>query len=134
MSARLRITLLPSVSLLLPALLVGCGGSARPAGPAFEAVAPILAAHCIACHQDDGIAPFSLTSYAAAKAHAAAIKTAVSAREMPPSNADNSGSCGSFNNARWLTAAEIATLSAWADAHAPRGTGPAPDGPPTSSW
>ena len=34
MSARLRITLLPSVSLLLPALLVGCGGSARPAGPA----------------------------------------------------------------------------------------------------
>ena len=110
MSAKVVMTVLLQVSssLLLAAPFIGCGGgTARPAGPGFEAVAPILSQHCIACHQDNGIAPFPLTSYADAKAKAAAIKPAVSSREMPPSNADNSGSCGSFNNARWLTAAEI---------------------------
>ena len=45
MSATVFITVLRQVSslLLLAALLVGCGGgTARPAGPSFEAVAPIL--------------------------------------------------------------------------------------------
>jgi hypothetical protein len=127
MSAKVFIAgLLQVLSLLLVAVLVGCGGgSSKPPGPGFEAVAPILSEHCIACHQENGIAPFPLTSYTDAKAKAAAIKPAVTSREMPPSNADNSGSCGSFNNARWLTSAEIATLSEWADAGAPRGTGPA---------
>ena len=127
MSAKIFIAgLLQVSSLLLVALLVGCGGgSGKPAGPGFEAVAPILSEHCIACHQENGIAPFPLTSYTDARAKAAQIKPAVTSREMPPSNADNSGSCGSFNNARWLTSAEIATLSGWADAGAPLGTGPA---------
>ena len=126
MSVKGSIALLLVSGLFLPALLVGCGGgTAPPAGPGFEAVAPILSKHCIACHQDRGIARFSLTSYSDAKAKAALIKPAVSSREMPPSNADNSGSCGSFGNARWLTAAEIATLSDWVDAGTPRGTGPA---------
>jgi hypothetical protein len=127
MFAKVSITLvLVSGLLLAAAVLVGCGGgNDRPAGPTFEAVAPILSKHCIGCHQDSGIAPFSLTSYADAKAKAALIKPAVTSREMPPSNADNSGSCGRFDNARWLTAAEIATLSEWVDAGASRGTGPA---------
>ena len=112
-------------SLFLVALFAGCGGgAAKPAGPTFAAVAPILSEHCIACHQDNGIAEFPLTSYADAKAKAARIKPAVQARRMPPSNADNSGSCGTFENARWLTDAQIATLSDWVDAGAPRGTGP----------
>lgn len=114
------------LGLFATALVAGCGGGPRtPAGPGFEAVAPILSKQCIACHQEGGIAPFSLTSYADAKANAATMKPAVTSREMPPSNADNSGSCGAFDNARWLTATEIATVSDWVDAGAPRGTGPA---------
>ena len=86
MSAKVFITLpLVSALLLAAALLFGCGGgTAKPAGPAFEAVAPILSQHCIACHQDRGIAPFSLTSYTDAKAKAAkGCKPAVTSREIP---------------------------------------------------
>jgi len=72
MSAKIFIAgLLQVSSLLLVALLVGCGGgSGKPAGPGFEAVAPILSEHCIACHQENGIAPFPLTSYTDARAKA----------------------------------------------------------------
>src|SRR5678815_4237470 len=33
----------------------------------FQDVAPILSRHCMTCHQDGGIAPFSLTEYDSAK-------------------------------------------------------------------
>jgi hypothetical protein len=40
---------------------------------------------------------------------------------MPPFVADNSGDCGTFADARWLTDEEIQTFQAWAAAGKPRG-------------
>jgi hypothetical protein len=86
-------------------------------------VAPILFANCITCHRAGEVAPMSLTSYQEARPWAKGIKAKVLAREMPPWFAD--AQFGKFQNKRGLTAAQIETLAAWADAGAPLGTGPA---------
>lgn len=92
------------------------GGTA----PTYESdVAPILAARCVQCHTQGGIAPFALDTYDAAVAHAAEIQTAVSSKIMPPwPPADT---CGSYAHDRSLTAAQIQTISQWVTAGTPRG-------------
>ena len=133
----------PSSSLSILFLLSLCawpaacgGGSGSPQAVTFyEDVAPILDAQCVGCHRAGGIAPFLLSDYASAKAHAAAIVSATAARLMPPMPVDDSGSCNRYSNARWLTDAEIATLGAWAAHGAPQGDSrkaPGPPAPPAS--
>jgi len=108
------------------ALAVGCGndrttgGDDTPpdpgSGPRFyEDVAPILATSCVQCHQPGGIAPFSLISYEDATGVAELIPNQVMTRSMPPWGADNSGSCNTFQDARWLADDDIATIVAWAN-------------------
>jgi mono/diheme cytochrome c family protein len=87
-------------------------------------IAPLFAEHCVQCHQDGGIAPFPLVTYADAQANAENAAIFVSARLMPPMTVDNSGACRSYQDARWLTDAEIALIVAWADAGAPEGAPP----------
>jgi hypothetical protein len=70
--------------------------------------------NCIGCHTAGGIAPFPLETYEDALAVAPAIGIAVAKREMPPWGADNSGDCNTWEDARWLTDAEIDTITAWA--------------------
>ena len=53
------------------ALVARAGSSSTPTY--YRDVAPILDAKCTTCHRLDGIAPFSLTTAAAAKQHAAGI-------------------------------------------------------------
>jgi hypothetical protein len=60
-----------------------------------------------------------MLTYQETRPWAAAIKEAVTTRKMPPWFADPH--YGKFSNANSLTDAEIATLSAWADGHAPLG-------------
>ena len=56
------------------ALALAVLGSAA-SGPTYNRdVAPILDAKCASCHRLGGIAPFSLTTAADAKAHAAGIE------------------------------------------------------------
>ena len=98
-----------------------------------EVVAPILMKNCANCHRDGSIAPFALLSYDDTKALAGLIKDRTTAREMPPYNPNNCGHCNTFQDARWLTAEEIAIISAWADAGAPSGDlskVPQPPAPP----
>lgn len=99
-----------------------------------ENVAPILMTHCVGCHRDGGIAPFSLLTYEQTKAHGAAIKAAIQSRHMPPFNLDNSGSCQTYSDARWLADAEIATIASWVDEKMPLGDAkkvpPPPPAPP----
>jgi len=90
-------------------------------------VAPILFAHCVACHRSGEIAPMSLLSYDEVRPWARAIKARVLTREMPPWPADPL--YGRFANEHRLTDAQIATLAAWVDGGAPRGTG-SPPAPP----
>lgn len=108
-------------TLALSLLLAACGTDAEPddspgASPRYyEDVAPILARNCVSCHQDGGVAPFPLITYEDAVGYAAAMPAAVRTRQMPPWGADNSGDCNTYEDARWLTDAEIATIAAWAE-------------------
>lgn len=90
------------------------GGTA--AGPSYyEDVRPLLAQHCVSCHTDGSIAPFRLDTYEDAAGLAPAIKAVVEARTMPPFGVRADGSCQDFDEPRWLTDEQVATISAWAD-------------------
>lgn len=80
-------------------------------------VLPILQKNCQSCHRPGEVAPMSLLTYAEARPWAKAIKAATASQKMPPWFAE----AGHFKNERKLTAAELATLSAWADNGAPEG-------------
>ena len=56
----------------------------QAAAPGWAAVAPIFAEKCSGCHTVGGIAPFSLTSAKAAKAHANGILVMTQLGRMPP--------------------------------------------------
>jgi hypothetical protein len=86
-------------------------------------VAPVVFQHCVSCHRGGGIAPFSLERYELARDRARMLSMAASARTMPPTLVDNSGTCNRYepHSADWLTDAEIATLRAWSEQGAPEG-------------
>lgn len=116
----------------------GTSGGDEDAGPLpdvvtyYEHVRPILAEHCVGCHVDGGVAPFALDTYEAADLMATRIAEVTRARIMPPWLADNSGDCHTWQDARWLTEREIATLEAWDAMDEPMGdpATPAPTVPP----
>jgi len=90
------------------------------ATPTFHKdVEPIVEKNCQACHRPGEVAPFSLTTYSAARPWAKAIKAATASRKMPPWFADEK--IGHFSNERKLTQAEIDTIGAWVDGGAPEG-------------
>lgn len=93
-------------------------------------VAPLLQARCVHCHSPGNIGNWAMTSHQVVSNFAGAIRHEVLARRMPPWHADPQH--GRFTNDVSLTPDEIATLVQWANAGAPRGTGPDPlaDNPP----
>src|SRR5262249_21722278 len=94
-------------------------------------VAPIFNRSCVVCHRPGSIAPMSLMTYEAARPWARAIKQKVSAREMPPWYIERNVGIQKFKDDRSLTDAEIATISRWVDAGAPRGNPADLPAPPT---
>jgi hypothetical protein len=99
--------------------------------PAFyRNILPILQQHCQECHRAAGIAPMAFETFAQTQTYAAAIKIAVQSRAMPPWFADPA--IGKFSNDPSLSAQELATLSAWADAGAPAGD--PQQAPPPKVW
>jgi hypothetical protein len=101
-------------------------------------VAPILQRSCVACHRPGEMAPMSLMTYEDVRPWARAVKTRVVAREMPPWHIDRNIGIQQFKDDPSLTDEEIATISKWVDAGAPRGN-PADMPPPrqfadTSQW
>jgi hypothetical protein len=91
-SLRLTPFLFPLLSSLLT---VGCGSPEpeaskdQPTTPAItrdyhQDAKAVLDRYCVNCHQAGGIAPFSLSDYASAKAHAGAIHEEVEEGNMPP--------------------------------------------------
>ena len=85
----------------------------------YHDVLPILENRCQECHRKGEMAPMSLITYREVRPWAKAIREAVETRKMPPWFADPC--CGHFSNDRSLTAAEIETLSQWAESGAPKG-------------
>ena len=60
---------------------------------------------CLACHREDGVAPFALTGYEKVRAHAKTIREVVGERRMPPWHADRR--YGRFTNDRSMPDAEV---------------------------
>ncbi len=84
-------------------------------------VAPIIFNKCANCHRPGEAAPMSLTSYAEVRPWSKAIREEVAERTMPPWFADPQVSTLHFANDRRLSEKEIATITAWVDAGAPKG-------------
>src|SRR6266550_1358352 len=100
---------------------LGLSAAAAAAPPSFSRdVAPILYSSCVSCHRPGEVAPMSLVSYEDARPWAKAIRAKVANREMPPWGADPH--YGTFKDDRSLSDAQIATIAAWVDAGAPRGS------------
>lgn len=94
-------------------------------------VAPILASHCVRCHQPGGIAPFSLAAADEAVRRSRAIGEAVSERRMPPWHADPK--YGRFANDPSLTDGERSMILDWCASGAARGEEDAPKSLPAGS-
>ena len=84
-------------------------------------VAPIFQEKCQSCHRPDSIAPMSLLTYEEARPWAKAIRSRVSARQMPPWDIDKSVGIQHFENDRSLNDEQIDTILRWVDAGAPFG-------------
>src|ERR1700730_8770717 len=101
------------------------------AAPTFtKDVAPILQKNCQTCHRVGEAAPFPLLTYQEVRPWASSIKRVVQQKIMPPWFADPT--YGHFSNDRSLTAKEISTLVAWANAGAPEGD--PKDAPPAANF
>ena len=96
----------------------------------YRDVVPILQNRCQECHRAGEIAPMPLVTYRETRPWAKAIREATRTRKMPPWFADPR--YGKFSNDPSLSAAEIATIAAWADAGAPAGD--ARDAPAPRQW
>jgi Flp pilus assembly protein TadD/mono/diheme cytochrome c family protein len=82
-------------------------------------IAPIVDTRCAVCHHANGPAPFSLTSYADVKRHAAQIVAVTAAHVMPPWLPEPG--YGDFLDERKLSDPEIAKFSDWLAAGAKEG-------------
>jgi hypothetical protein len=82
-------------------------------------VLPILQKNCQSCHRPGEIGPMALLTYKDTRPWARAMKTAVTSRQMPPWFTHDDD--GPFANDKRLSAADIATIAAWADSGAAEG-------------
>ncbi|MEJ7637624.1 MAG: peroxiredoxin, partial [Singulisphaera sp.] len=85
----------------------------------FKDVAPILQRNCQECHRKGHVGPFALETFEQARKRADDIAGVVEDRRMPPWK-PTPGVGPKFKHDRSLPAAEIATLTAWAEG-GPRG-------------
>lgn len=91
-----------------------CGLGTRAQSPTWaDDAAPIFFEHCASCHRDQGIAPFSLTTYESAQANASLIKWALETGFMPPWPPDPNYQHHAFE--RTLTDEERQLLINWVE-------------------
>ena len=127
------------VGLVLSALsLSACGGTSDGGSPSgtggsgqngdaptwHQDIAPLVAQHCQGCHQDGGISPFSLQSYAQAKMWSPSFDGVLKSRTMPPFLAAETADCKprfGFKDDLRLSADEIELFERWNDAGCPEG-------------
>ena len=99
-------------------------------------IAPIVLRRCIQCHSTGNIAPHVYAKFDDLATRASQIRSDLLTKRMAPWHADPQ--FGVFSNNVALSAAEAATLHAWARAGAPRGTAADPlltaPPPPGGDW
>ena len=82
-------------------------------------IAPIVDQHCVRCHRDGQIAPFTLTSYDDVSAWAETICEVIDEGRMPPWHADPH--YGKFSNDASMPAADKQLFREWVDNGMPEG-------------
>lgn len=99
-------------------------------------IAPILQENCVSCHVEDGIAPFAMDSHVMVQGWSPMMREVLMTKRMPPSQVDPA--VNHFDNARYLSTADLQTLVNWIDAGSPAAaSGQDPltiDSGPTSAW
>jgi hypothetical protein len=91
----------------------GDGGTRATAAPTWDDVAPVFAQKCAGCHTPGGIAPFSLRSARAAKAHANGILVMTQLGRMPPWMPGHDSPTYLGQSTRILTPAEKSRIARW---------------------
>jgi len=101
------------------------GGSSSGDAPTWYAdIAPLVSEHCLGCHTDGGIAPFSLESYALAKMWSGSFDGVLPSRTMPPFLAANTADCKprfGFKDDLRLSDEQIDLFKRWNEAGNPEG-------------
>ncbi len=82
-------------------------------------VAPIVAEQCASCHREGGIGPFAMDSHLMLQGWSPMVREVLLTKRMPPTQVDPY--IGHFDNARYISDADLQTLVHWIDAGAPRG-------------
>ena len=109
--------ILLSLTALFPAILI--------AQTWVDDVAPVVYSKCTSCHNDNGVAPFSLMDYQAVSDFSSAIAGVVANGYMPPWTADNNYQ--SYAHSRELSEDQKQTILAWISNGSPEGN---PDNSP----
>jgi hypothetical protein len=89
-----------------------------------QTIAPLIEQKCVICHEEGGIGPMQFTSYEKIKGMAPMIREVLRTKRMPPFHADTTVT--HFLDDQSLTNEQIATLTHWIEAGAPRGSGADP--------
>lgn len=112
---------LSALLVLLPAVAAAQSADASPTVTATfnKDVLPIFQRSCQKCHRPNTSAPMSLVTYQDVRPWVRAIKTRITARQMPPWHLDRS--IGEYLDDPSLTDKEIDTIVKWVDRGAPQG-------------
>lgn len=112
---------LSALLVLLPAVAAAQSADASPTvTPTFNKdVLPIFQRSCQKCHRPNTSAPMSLVTYQDVRPWVRAIKTRITARQMPPWHLDRS--IGEYLDDPSLTDKEIDTIVKWVDRGALQG-------------
>ena len=84
-------------------------------------IAPILNQHCIQCHTQGGIAPWSMTDYKKIVGWSAMMKQVLLSKRMPPWKADPL--IGEFKNSLAIADSNVRKIVSWIDNGVTRGEG-----------
>ncbi|NND62722.1 MAG: redoxin domain-containing protein [Flavobacteriaceae bacterium] len=84
-------------------------------------IAPILAEYCVKCHNDNGIAPWSMTDYHTVSGWSSMMKQVLLSKRMPPWKADPEVSA--FENSLHLPDSNARKIIEWIDNGLTRGKG-----------
>lgn len=76
-------------------------------------IAPILADRCVKCHNEDGIAPWSMSNYNLVNGWSSMMKEVLLSKRMPPWNADPE--IGEFQNTLLLKDSNLRKIIRWID-------------------
>ena len=105
----------------LPGCIIGRNPKVEPHGDVTYSnqIARVFQKHCVECHRDGEIGPFSMTSYEEVAGWGEMIQEVVEQKRMPPwyANPDH----GTFRNERRLTSGEKELIGRWVANGQPQG-------------